>query len=122
MSNLKYMIKAKNEGQTKVIEVEISATFDEVKQKIQNLFKGKQITPLVCAANKASISVKKKTIKQTNKRKHTQKNEIFFLLIHFRIIILIIFFLSLFVCIYIYNRTKKSSRQQLKRPSPRRLL
>lgn len=58
MSTLKYVIRAKNEGQTKVIEVEINATFEDVKKKIQELFKGKQITPLVCASTKANISVK----------------------------------------------------------------
>lgn len=59
MSTLKYIIRAKNEGQTKIVEVEISATFDDIKQKIQGLFKGKTITPLVCASTKATISVNK---------------------------------------------------------------
>lgn len=57
MSALKYVIRAKNEGQTKVLEVEINATFDDVKKKIQELFKGKQITPLVCASTKSNITV-----------------------------------------------------------------
>ena len=74
MSALKYVIRAKNEGQTKVLEVEINATFDDVKKKIQELFKGKQITPLVCASTKSNISVnhfQSLSITTTHNTQHT---------------------------------------------------
>ena len=56
MSALKYAIRVKNEGLTKIINVEVNATFDEVTKKIQEAFKGKTVTPFVCASTKSAIS------------------------------------------------------------------